>query len=219
MLIELHSPASPKWPSLLLLPPAPTTILYRPLFLSQMYLYCIIYPFPYLTCSLSPSVRFSIRPSLSFGPSFSASFKHLPWTSSFRWHQVFAVRNSAFSMDLKRIQTPHRFSWGLGADKTSTIHWSGGRVQVWVQVWAPAGHLVITPESCSRRQSKVLTAKAMAELLGPRSGSALAGLTGEHKRRAFPSRRQSLRAATGSLQEKTLYHSCDTDSVRESKRL
>ena len=28
--------------------------------------------------------------------------------------------------------------WGFRADKTSTTHWSGGRVQVWVQVQAPA---------------------------------------------------------------------------------
>ena len=44
----------------------------------------------------------------------------------------------------------------------------------------------------------------MAKLLGPRSGTAWAGRTGEHKHRAFPSRRQSLRAATGSLEENVL---------------
>ena len=44
----------------------------------------------------------------------------------------------------------------------------------------------------------------MAKLLGPRSGTAGAGRTGEHKHRAFPSRRQSLRAATGSLEENVL---------------
>ena len=63
-----------------------------------------------------------------------------------------------------------------------------------------AGHLAITPEGYSRRQSKDLTAKSMAKLLGQRSGTAWAGLTGEHKHRAFQtSRRQSLRAATGLL--------------------
>ena len=67
-----------------------------------------------------------------------------------------------------------------------------------------AGHLAITPEGYSRRQSKDLTAISMAKLLGPRSGSACAGRTGEHKHRAFPSRRQSLRAATGSLEENVL---------------
>ena len=67
-----------------------------------------------------------------------------------------------------------------------------------------ASHLAITPEGYSRRQSKDLTAISMAKLLGPRSGSACAGRTGEHKHRAFPSRRQSLRAATGSLEENVL---------------
>ena len=43
---------------------------------------------------------------------------------------------------------------------------SGGRVQVWVQIRAPAGHLAITPEGYLRRQSKVLTAK-------PSNGQAL----------------------------------------------
>ena len=40
--------------------------------------------------------------------------------------------------------------------------------------------------------------------MGPLSGSACAGRMGEHKHRAFPSRRQSLRAATGSLEENVL---------------
>ena len=62
---------------------------------------------------------------------------------------------SAFLTGLKRIQTPHSLFWGFGADKTFKIRWSGGRVQVWVQVRAPVGHLAITPGGCSRRQSKV----------------------------------------------------------------
>ena len=85
----------------------------------------------------------------------------------------------------KRIKTPHRLFWDLRADKTFTTRWSGGRVQVWVQVRAPACHLAITPEGYSRRQSKDLTAKSIAELLGPRSGTAWAGRTAgarEHKK-------------------------------------
>ena len=43
-----------------------------------------------------------------------------------------------------------------------------------------AGHLAITAEGCSRRQSKDLTAKSMAKLLGPRSGTAWGlGLVGQ----------------------------------------
>ena len=51
---------------------------------------------------------------------------------------------------------------------------------------------------------------SMAEDLGTQSGTAWAGRTGKHKQRAFPSWRQSLRAATGSLEENF--------PVRESKR-
>ena len=65
-------------------------------------------------------------------------------------------------------------------------------------------HLAITPKGYSRRQLKVLAAKSMAKLLGPRSGIAWAGWTGEHKHRVFPSRQQSLLAATGSLEENVL---------------
>ena len=75
------------------------------------------------------------------------------------------------------------------------------RVQVWVQVQAPAGHLAFTPEGYSRRQSKVLTPKSRAELLVQRSGTSWAGAagrTGEHKHRAFPSLWQSLWSVTGS---------------------
>ena len=44
----------------------------------------------------------------------------------------------------------------------------------------------------------------MAKLFGPLSCSAYAGWKGEHKHRAFPSRQQSLLAATGSLEENML---------------
>ena len=47
-------------------------------------------------------------------------------------------------------------------------------------------------------------AKSTAKLLGPLSCSAWAGRTGEHKHRTFPSWRQSLMAATGSLEENML---------------
>ena len=86
--------------------------------------------------------------------------------------------------------------------KTFLTCWSSVRVQVRVQVWAPAGHLAITPKGYSKRESKVLTQKSM----GPRSGTAWAGPTGENKHSAFPSRLQSLLASTGSLEENVLPH-------------
>ena len=76
----------------------------------------------------------------------------------------------------KNLNFWHRLFWDFRADKTFSTRWSGGRVQVWVQVWAPAGHLtiIITPEGYSRRKSKGLNAKSMAVLLGQRSGTAWA---------------------------------------------
>ena len=35
----------------------------------------------------------------------------------------------------------------FGGYKNFTTRWSGGRVQGWVQVWAPAGHLTISPKA------------------------------------------------------------------------
>ena len=91
---------------------------------------------------------------------------------------------------------------GFNQMKTSTTHWSGCRVQVWVQDWNPAGHLSIADEGYSIRQFKVWTqwtARSMAKLLEKCSGTAWAGLRGEHKHRVFPSLLQLLLATTGSL--------------------
>ena len=96
----------------------------------------------------------------------------------------------------------HRLCRDSWADKAFTTCWSGCRIQVWVQVWAAACHLAITPKGCLRRiieHRKVLAAKSMAELLGQCSATAWAGLTCKHKHRAFPSLQQSPRAATSSL--------------------
>ena len=51
----------------------------------------------------------------------------------------------------------------------------------------------------SKRQSKVMTAKSTAKLLGQRSGRAWAEWTGKNKHRVFLSQWQSLPAATGSI--------------------
>ena len=47
-------------------------------------------------------------------------------------------------------------------------------------------HPAITPEGCSSRQLKVLTAKSMAELFRLRSSTAWARRTGKHKLWAIP---------------------------------
>ena len=61
---------------------------------------------------------------------------------------------------------------------------TSSRLQVWVQVQAPAANLTITPFGCSRqhsRQPKVLTAKSTAKLLGLSSSTASASLTCKYK--------------------------------------
>ena len=64
-----------------------------------------------------------------------------------------------------------------------------------------AGHLAITPEGYSRRQSKDLIAISMAKLLGPRSGTGWAGRTDKHKHRVAggqaPARRGARRPRPG----------------------
>ena len=50
-------------------------------------------------------------------------------------------------MDLKRIETPHSLCCDFWGYKTFTTRWSGGTVQVWVQVRAPACHLAISPKA------------------------------------------------------------------------
>ena len=51
-------------------------------------------------------------------------------------------------------------------------------------------------------QSKILTAKSMAKLLGQPSCTSWAGQMGKHKHMAFLSQLQSLWALTGLLEEK-----------------
>ena len=103
---------------------------------------------------------------------------------------------SASTTDLKRFQTPHDLFRNIGAENTSTTLWSDGRVQVWVHIRAPAGHLAITAEGYSRIQKtiEVFDCKINSRALGPRvlgrrsgtaslSGTAWAGRTGKHKQR------------------------------------
>ena len=114
----------------------------------------------------------------------------------------------------EKIQTPPSRFW-VWADKTSTTRWSGGSVQVWVQVqvwvvrvqnWvqSPCRSSGNHSRSYSRRKSKGLTANSMAGLLGPRSGTPWGGRTGKHKHKAFLSPLQLLQAATCLLDENML---------------
>ena len=76
--------------------------------------------------------------------------------------------------DLKRIETPHSLCCDFGGYKTFTTRWSGGRVQVWVQVWAPACHLAISPKAVpeGNQRFRGQTWKSTAKHLGQLSCSA-----------------------------------------------
>ena len=89
------------------------------------------------------------------------------------WHQLQYLQQT-----LKEFKTSTQFIQGFRADESFAAHWSGGKVLVCVQDRAPSGHLAITPKGFSKRQSKVLTAKSMVELLGQRSGTAQFGRVG-----------------------------------------
>ena len=112
--------------------------------------------------------------------------------SSPHWVLNFSVWNGP-----KKNSIPHNLLRDFGADKTSTTCWSGGRVQVWVQIRAPAGHLAITPEGYSRRQL-VLRVKFWLQNQWPSSWGRAPAQLG---RVGLASRRQSLQAATGSLEQ------------------
>ena len=104
--------------------------------------------------------------------------------------------------------------------KTFTTHWSGGRVQVWVEVWAPACHL--TPEGYSRRQSKFLTAKSILKLLRTRSCQCTAWAGWTHDGQASTNTGRFLVCSSRCWQRqahsrKKCYHFCNTDSVESQK--
>ena len=96
----------------------------------------------------------------------------------------------ATSVDLRRIQTPHSLFRDFGADKTFTFRWSGCKVQVSVQVQAPARHLAI-------RLFKTTANGFVCKVNGQALGTVLlhslgpsAGLMAKHKNRVFPDKWQ-----------------------------
>ena len=127
----------------------------------------------------------------------------------------------AFSTDLKRIQTPHGLFWDFGADKTSTIHWSGGtrrgRLLAEFKFEYKFEPLQVIWESLPKaipEDNRRFWLRNQWPSSWGRSPAQLARVGRANTHRDYPSRRQSPRAATGS----TCNYSCDTDSVPESKR-
>ena len=125
--------------------------------------------------------------------------------------------NLASVTDFKRIETPHSLCCDFWGDKTFTTRWSGGRVQVWVQVWAPASHLAISLKAVPegnwrfRGQNQLPSSWGCSVAL-----FALVGLasTNTGHFQVCCSRCWQWLACL----RKRCYHSGDTDSVQESKR-
>ena len=112
--------------------------------------------------------------------------------------------NLASVTDLKRIQTPHSLCCDFGGYKTFTTRWSGGRVQVWVQVWAPACHLAISPKAVPEGNQRFSWQNQQPSSWPESWGSSSALLAQASTNTVFPSQLQSLQAATCSLEETML---------------
>ena len=133
------------------------------------------------------------------------------------WNFTLCGLNLASVTELKRIQTPHSLCCDFWGDKTFTTRWSGYRVQVWFQVWAPACHLLF--QKAIKGLNSTLEGKINGQTLGAASGTAWEGLIGKHKHKAKRFQVGGSRCwPQQACLRKTCYHSCHTDSVQESKR-
>ena len=99
----------------------------------------------------------------------------------------------------------------FGADNTFTTRWSGCRVQVWVQVWAPAGHLAIwwsLPKAITGDYRRSWLQIQELSSWGPRSdGRAQTQGAGVSESATAAGTRCGPRPAP---LRKKCYHSCDT---------
>ena len=107
--------------------------------------------------------------------------------------------------------------WPSGGYKTVTTRLSGGRVQVWVQVWAPASHLAISPKAVLEGNRRL-----GGQNRRPSSwGHSPALLSRVRRASTNTGRFQVGCSRCGPRQarmRKTCYYSCDTESVQESTR-
>ena len=115
--------------------------------------------------------------------------------------------NLASVTDLK---TPHSLCCDFRGYKTFKTRWSGGRVQVWVQVWAPAGHLAISPKAVPEGNRRFRGQNQRPSSLG--RSPALLARVGRASTNTGRSRVGGSRCWTRPARlRKTCYHSCYTD--------
>ena len=126
--------------------------------------------------------------------------------------------NSASVTDLKRIETLHSLCCDFEGYKTFTTCWSGSRVQVWVQVWAPAGHLAISLKAVPEGNWRFRGQNQQASSWG--SSPALLALVWRANTNTGRFRVGSSRSWQHPARlRKRCYHSCYTDSVQRVNKV
>ena len=101
-------------------------------------------------------------------------------------------------------------------NKNFTTCWSGCRVQVWVQVWAPAGHLAISPKAVPEGNQRFRGQNQLPSSWG--SSPALHGQVGQASTNTGSYRVGCSHCwQQPACMRKTCHHSGNTDSVQESK--
>ena len=157
-----------------------------------------------------PGGRVQVWVQVQALPALGAVFRHsLGWLD---WRAQ--TQGIASATDLKRIETPHSLCCDFGGFETFTTRWSGGRVQVWVQVWAAASHLQISPKAVPEGNRRFREQNQQPSSWG-RLLARVGRASTNTERFWVGSSRWGKRSAR---LRKTCYHTCDTDSVQESTR-
>ena len=126
--------------------------------------------------SWSPSNRWSLIVKGSVHASIKALAFRSVWGMRVETTHCLPQQHLQWTWTSERIQAPHYLIRDIWAVKIFTTRWSGGslptgRIPVWVQVWAPDGHLAITPEGHSRgNQWPALWAALQHRLNGSKLG-------------------------------------------------
>ena len=136
------------------------------------------------------------------------------------WYQLTNVLISAFSTDLKRIQTPYTLFWDFGPDKPLHQVYNP-LVRMHSSSLSPSSLLPVIWQSLTKaipEDNRKFDCKINGKALGAALLHSLGGLGGASINtgcfRVFGSRCWTLPACS----KKTFYYSCHSDSVRQPKR-